>query len=170
VTGPEWRWKVREYEEPDRPAIEACFRQLQEFERTIDSDRAQAETVVEPYIDWILEHCRERAGKIYVADDGGRVVAFLCVWLDSSLSGMISVIKDVAYISDLVVSKHYRRRGIAKALLSQAEAYATSRGVPYIVVGVLAGNRAALEAYHQAGFNEYDLRLVKRVNSPALGQ
>lgn len=65
MTGPEWRWKVREYEEPDRPAIEACFRELQEFERTIDSDRAQAETVVEPYIDWILEHCRERAGKIY---------------------------------------------------------------------------------------------------------
>jgi hypothetical protein len=60
VTGPEWRWKVREYKEPDRPAIEACFRELQEFERTIDSDRAQAETVVEPYIDWILEHCRER--------------------------------------------------------------------------------------------------------------
>ena len=48
------------------------------------------------------------------------MVAFLCVWLDSSLSGMISVIKDVAYISDLVVSKRYRRRGIAKALLSQA--------------------------------------------------
>jgi hypothetical protein len=33
---------IRDYTEDDRPAIEACFRELQQFERGLDSNRVAA--------------------------------------------------------------------------------------------------------------------------------
>jgi GNAT superfamily N-acetyltransferase len=137
---------IREYARPDRAAVEACFRELQDFEREIDPERIPAETIVEAYID---------------AEAGGKVVGFLCVWLEPTLAGMLTRVRQVAYISDVVVSAPYRRRGIGTALLARAEAYALSVGASGVLVGVLAGNRRAWDVDRRAGFVEYDLRLLK---------
>jgi ribosomal protein S18 acetylase RimI-like enzyme len=152
---------IREYGDADRTAVQACFRELQEFERATDPDRVPADTIAQPYVDWVLQQCHANAGKIYVAEVAGRVVGFICVWLDPTLAGMLSRVRNVAYISDLIISAPFRRQGIGSALLAQAEAYALSAGARCVVVGVLAGNHGAREAYRHAGFAEYDLRFVK---------
>jgi len=158
---------IRDYTTADRTAVEACFRELQEWEQAIDPDRVPAGTIVEAYLDWLHQQCREKTGKIYVAEVGGRVVGFLCVWLEATLAGMLSRVRQVAYISDVVVSAPYRRRGLGTALLARAETYALSVGASCVVVGVLAGNRRAWDVYRHAGFVEYDLRLLKPLPPPA---
>ncbi len=151
------------YRASDRAGLESCFCELQEFERGIDPYRVPSADIGGRYIDFILQQCQDKAGQIYVAEYGGRIVGFTCVWLAPTLSGMISRIQPVAYISDLLVSAAYRRRGLGKALLSQAEGYAAGLGATHIAVHVLAGNRDAWNVYHQAGFADYEIELLKAI-------
>jgi ribosomal protein S18 acetylase RimI-like enzyme len=160
-------YEIRDYRAADSDALQACFRELQDFEREIDPDRVAADTIAAEYVDWLLEQCRARNGKIAVAELDGRVVGFICVWLEPTLAGMLSRVRKVAYISDLVVAAHFRGTGIGTALLAQGEAFALSACASCVVVGVLAGNRGAREVYRKVGFAEYDLRLVKPLTAPA---
>jgi hypothetical protein len=68
----------------------------------------RADTIAERYVEWILVQCRQKAGKLYVDEANRRVVSFLSVWLETSLSGMISQVHLFAYISDVVVLAPYR--------------------------------------------------------------
>ncbi|XP_074561577.1 GCN5-related N-acetyltransferase 6, chloroplastic-like isoform X1 [Curcuma longa] len=68
-----------------------------------------------------------------------------------------------AYISDLCVSKHYRRKGIAKNMLLLANEAATTYGIKQVFVQVHRDNTGAQKLYDQIGFQivpEADRRLV----------
>jgi len=160
---------IREYRASDRAALESCFWELQEFERGIDPHRVPSEEIVGRYVDSLLQQCQDKSGQLYVAEHGGLVVGFTCVWLAPTLSGMISRIQPVAYISDLLVSSFYRGRGLGKALIRQAEVYAASLGATHIAVHVLAGNRDAWEVYRRAGFADYEVELLKAIAPPSHG-
>jgi ribosomal-protein-alanine N-acetyltransferase len=66
-----------------------------------------------------------------------------------------------AYGSDLVVLPAYRRRGIGRALLERAEAYARGEGARVLRVGVLAKNEAAARLYRSLGFGDCTIQLNK---------
>ena len=66
-------------------------------------------------------------------------------------------------VHDIIVSGAFRRRGIGRALLAQAELHARSTGCCKLTLEVLEGNRSAIAAYAAAGFEPYQL-------DPAMGQ
>ena len=156
---------LRKYRRGDRSGVVACFRELQDFERSLASDRVPAETIVKLYVDHILATCEARRGAVYVALLSGSVVGFVCVWVEPPLSGMISSTTEMGFVSDLVVLPAYRRQGIGTALLRRAEAHVRSKGLRSLVVGVLARNDEARSVYRNAGFEEYDLRLLKQLDA-----
>lgn len=57
-----------------------------------------------------------------------------------------------AYLSNVCVARAARRRGVARALLSAAEAAAGAAGVAHLYVHVVADNGAASALYASAGF------------------
>jgi ribosomal protein S18 acetylase RimI-like enzyme len=63
-----------------------------------------------------------------------------------------------AYISNLAVSKNYRRQGIASKLLHQCEIIAQQKNLPQISLHVLASNKIGQEVYFKNG---YDLQQVE---------
>ncbi|KAG6477248.1 hypothetical protein ZIOFF_066500 [Zingiber officinale] len=60
-----------------------------------------------------------------------------------------------AYISDLCVSKYYRRKGIATNMLLLANEAATTYGIKQIFVQVYRDNTGAQKLYDQIGFRVY---------------
>jgi len=66
-------------------------------------------------------------------------------------------------VHDIVVTANFRRRGIASALLRQAELHARATGCCKLTLEVLEGNRSAIAAYAAAGFQAYQL-------DPAMGR
>jgi diamine N-acetyltransferase len=58
----------------------------------------------------------------------------------------------VCYLSALVVAPHYRRRGIARALLQELQQEAEARGVTTIELDVWAFNEQAKQAFASLGF------------------
>lgn len=60
-------------------------------------------------------------------------------------------------IHDVVVSQHWRRRGIAQQLFAAAERFARERGCCKLTLEVLAGNSGARDLYRRLGFSDYNL-------------
>jgi len=66
-----------------------------------------------------------------------------------------------AHIFLLYVVPEYRRRGIAKILLQQAESWAKTRGDQQIGLQVFPQNQAALNLYQNMGFQIQSLSMLK---------
>jgi len=89
---------------------------------------------------------------VYLAQDGEAVV------------GRLSLARDVhpasAHVADLglMVAATHRRRGVGRALLDQAVAWAESAGVRKLELHVFPWNRPAIALYDTFGFEREGLR------------
>ena len=79
---------------------------------------------------------------------------------DDNVAGFIGVdeISGEAFVDDLAVLPKYRRRGIASALLAQAETGAILRGCEKIHLECREGNAAALGLYETRGYQRVGRR------------
>ena len=89
---------------------------------------------------------------VFVADDGGEIVGRLSVARDPH-----SASRHVADLGLMVAASH-RRRGIGRALLQQAEAWARSAGVVKLELHVFPWNEPAIKLYEDFGFEREGLR------------
>ena len=60
-----------------------------------------------------------------------------------------------ASISGIYVKENYRRQGIATKLINEAKKWCINKGVSYLKLNVLEGNRTALNLYKKLGFNDF---------------
>lgn len=65
------------------------------------------------------------------------------------------------HISDLATSAEAEGRGIGRALLHEAEAWACARGCTLVTLNVFPGNARALRLYREAGYDTDLLRLAR---------
>lgn len=89
---------------------------------------------------------------VFVADDGGRLVARLSLARDPHPA--------CAHVADLglMVAASHRRRGLGRALLEQAVAWARGAGVAKLELHVFPWNGPALRLYERFGFEREGLR------------
>ena len=151
---------IRDYEASrHRRQLRACVVELQDFERGLEPTLPKGEAMADRYLAHMLDRCAGAAGRIFVAEADGGVVGFVGV-----LARVVPEPDEAqayAYVSDLVVLPAYRRRGIGRALLERAEAYARGEGARALRVGVLAKNEAAARLYRSLGFGDYTTQLNK---------
>jgi RimJ/RimL family protein N-acetyltransferase len=89
---------------------------------------------------------------VFVADDGGAIVGRLSVARDPHTAS-----RHVADLGLMVAATH-RRRGIGRALLEQAEAWARDAGVRKLELHVFPWNEPAIKLYEDCGFEREGLR------------
>jgi ribosomal protein S18 acetylase RimI-like enzyme len=92
-----------------------------------------------------------------LAELDGMVVGFASLRLVNYLG------EDVPYaeVSELFVSERHRRRGIARALMSELERRARAAGASNLVVLTAADNDTAIALYRDMGFDEFSIALQK---------
>jgi ribosomal protein S18 acetylase RimI-like enzyme len=157
---------IRKATENDRSAIVEGFNALQEYERSIEQNRAAPADIVEPYLSDLLTQCRDGKAEILVAEAGARVVGWVGVVSRHISDDILEQDREFAYITDLIVLEEYRDRGIGRQLMAAAEEYAAKQGAGRLRVGVLAPNAAAHRLYHALGFRDYEVILEKRIPAP----
>jgi len=153
---------VREYRpSTDAAALRACFVELQEHERGIDPSLLRGEEIADRYLDRMLSRCEALDGRVFVAEVEGSVCGFVCVWGTVSPEDLDADPRPYAYVSDLVVSAAYRRRGIGRQLLDRAEDHARAIGAGRLRINAFAGNADAWRLYRACGFEDYIIQLRK---------
>lgn len=69
----------------------------------------------------------------------------------------------VGRISNLVVSKNYRGKGIGKRIFKYLEKYLKSQNCKFIKLGVFAPNKTARNMYDKLGYTENSVHLIKKI-------
>ena len=72
-----------------------------------------------------------------------------------------------SYVSDLVVSSTAQGRGVASALLREAESWALSRGHRLLALNVFTANDRARALYERVGFVSDTIRMIKHLSAPS---
>ena len=87
-----------------------------------------------------------------------------CIGLLNAFEGVSTFrAQPLLNIHDIAVTASWRGRGVGRALMAAAEAYAKARGCCKLTLEVLEGNTRAIGLYRSAGFDPYEL-------DPAMGR
>ena len=148
----------------DATALRRLEVQLQEFERTVEPTLPTGEQMADPYIAHLFECCAKWHGRMFVAEDDGAVVGFVCVYGRVPQEELDENPEPYGFVSDLVVMPTHRNAGIGQQLLAAAEAYARECGVAELKIGVLQRNGGALRLYERLGFRQVRIELTKRLD------
>ncbi|HWT01714.1 MAG TPA: GNAT family N-acetyltransferase [Pyrinomonadaceae bacterium] len=153
--------EIREYETGDAAELRECYVELQDDERLLDPHLRDGQSSAEEYLGYMFRRCSETEGKVFVAEAGGSVVGFVSIWAKILSRAIEEEEYEYAYVSDLVVLRAHRGRGLGRALLGKAEEYAAQRGAKLVRINVHARNGAARGLYESFGFRERVIELSK---------
>ena len=144
---------VREYDEAAHlDGVKACLVELQNFERALNPRMPTGEEIVEFYMPAMMLRCTQCDGAVLVAELDNEVAGYTTVLSKVRSEDLEDGDYEYGLIFDLVVLSEYRQKGIGKKLLQAAEAYARSKDVKWLKIGVLAGNDVANDFYESEGF------------------
>lgn len=148
----------------DRDAVLEQFQALNLHEAPMTGDRRIDVEGAEESLRACLLRVAETDGAMLVAEQGGAVVGHLALTFEQEAAFVVPALRAYAYVADLFVREAVRGHGIGRSLLAEAEAIARARGVPRMMIGVLAGNPNAERLYRGFGFASHSLRLDKRLD------
>ncbi|MGD9857166.1 MAG: GNAT family N-acetyltransferase, partial [Planctomycetaceae bacterium] len=110
---------IRNTEEQDGAALLKCMLALQQYECSIEPNRALPEEVAECYLAELLAKCRDGRAEIFVAESEAQVVGFTCIVTKHDSEDTLERDRVFAYVSDLIVLEPYRKQGIGRRLHQQ---------------------------------------------------
>lgn len=88
----------------------------------------------------------DRDAVTLIAEDRGELIGFVIAHVKRVETGCR------AYIVTLDVAPEWRRKGLAKELMAEVEAYALAEGARRIHLHVFTGNDAAIRFYERLGY------------------
>lgn len=105
------------------------------------------------------------AQAIFVAEAAlGDLLGFVHVRERCSPETVVAPASTYAEIDALAVKTDFRRGGVAKALVGQAERWAKERGLNQLVLSVRAFNHSAVAAYEALGFEHIVHRMARSIS------
>ena len=149
--------KIIEYEEKYLEDVRDLLVELEEYIISIDKDNL--DQMHEDYRELMalrdLKEVKENNGKCFLALIEDKVVGLIM--------GIIPEYGEYDYldykcpkrgvITELVVTKNIRSKGIGKELMKRIEEYFLAQGCEYVLIDVFAYNNNALDFYDKNGYH-----------------
>jgi ribosomal protein S18 acetylase RimI-like enzyme len=124
-------------------------------------DQAEALVAGRRWLEGSLTRAANGEGAVFVADDGGSVAGVLSIGQVRHFSGELD-----GYVGELAVAEHASRRGIGRALIEAAQAWARDHGLVNLTLHTGACNTGARAFYAALGFAEEEVRLTRPLAPP----
>ena len=146
--------------------IKKLLVELQEYIVSIDKEgyNILTEEFREKYFNKVMDEIKSCNGKMLLYKEEGKIVGLVI--------GLVNNDKEETYefkapkrgrISELVVSKTVRSKGIGTILLKSMEEYLKSIGCKDILIGVFAYNEKAINFYEKNGYRMRMIDMTKGV-------
>ncbi|SDW17240.1 Acetyltransferase (GNAT) family protein [Albimonas donghaensis] len=164
-------YALRDAGPADGAAVFALFAALQDFERAREPDRRPGADCA-GHVAWLTDWAAEGGCVLLAEDAAGAAHGLLIAGLQDEGAYVPEATRIRGHVSDLYVAPEARRKGLALALLREAEARMAARGVRKLTIDALAWNAPALALYRAwagpettIGF-ERDLPVAAAVDFP----
>jgi ribosomal protein S18 acetylase RimI-like enzyme len=145
----------------ERAALRALFVELQDSSWALDPAEPPGDAVADAYLPLLFQRCDEWRGRVFVAEQDGRVAGFVSVLARWPQEEPDEPYGAFAYVADLVVLPEARRAGLGRALLAHAEAFARAEGAAVLRIDVMAENTGAHALYRRFGFRDRTIEMEK---------
>jgi ribosomal protein S18 acetylase RimI-like enzyme len=157
--------QIRQYNPlHDEQVLKNLLLELLDFEKQVEPEWPSGAEIIGPYFDWMMKRCLEQSGRIFMADEDGRVLGFVTVLGRVLPPDPDEYPRPYAFISELIVNSDHRGRGLGKMLITQAETYASEMGVAAIRLEASAGNSRGRSFYSRTGYRELVVELFKKLD------
>ena len=159
--------KIIEYEEKYLEDVKDLLVELEEYILTIDKDNL--DQLHPEYRNKMaildLEEVKENNGKCFIAVENNKAIGLI----------MGTIIKYEEYdyldykcpktgeITELIVSKNTRSKGIGQQLMQKMEEYFKSMNCEYVSIDVFAYNDQAINFYRKQGYHTRMLIDIKKI-------
>lgn len=133
------------------------------LEKLIQSEKQYNENIKPEFKveNWFENFYNEKNNAIFVAKEDEKIIGYIYIQITSADDG--PTIDKEALVDGLYVDEQYRGKGVAKALISKVEEWAKRNDVQYVYINVLEENTTALNLYKKLDFNNFELKLKKKI-------
>jgi GNAT superfamily N-acetyltransferase len=145
----------------DRDAVVGLIQQLNVVEAELTGDRLRDHAAAAAYHDELSQRLAKRDGRVVVAVEDGEVIAAMGFVVQTDAAYMLEDVREYAVVTDLVVDARFRRRGIGRMLLREAERLAREAGLKRLTIAALVANERAERTYREFGFEPYVTIMTK---------
>lgn len=138
----------------DRRQLVAFMSALQDLERAAEPNRTPGPDMAEGHVAALVAWAQARpGGSVLVAEIAGEVIGFLITGVEEELGTYVPEdVRLVGDLSDLWVEPAFRGRGIARALIAEAEARLREAGIRRAEISTLPSNCDARALYRHLGY------------------
>ena len=160
--------KIIEYEDKYLEDVRDLLVELEEYIVSIDKD--ELDQVGIDYREKMalmdLEEVNKNNGKCYIAVENDKAIGLImgCIFPYDEKDYLDYKCPKKGEITELIVSKKARGRGIGKVLMNIMEEYFKSLGCEYILLDVFAYNVNAIKFYEKEGYHSRMYKEIKKIN------
>lgn len=145
----------------DRATLIGFLQALNQFEAAIQDDRTDERAAAERCYEQMLAKIAVHGGAVILAQAAGEAAGFLAWRIEEDEPYVRDELVRHAEIAELYVEERFRRSGVARALMAEAERMIRAEKLPRLFIGLLDGNDAAEATYREMGYAPYAKLLVK---------
>jgi ribosomal protein S18 acetylase RimI-like enzyme len=110
-------------------------------------------------LEYIQQILQDPNALLLVAESNDAILGLLQACVRSAPDIPILHPRRSAFVDTLVVSEHFRRQGIARALMYHVEEWATKLAIPVIELNVWEFNESAIRLYEELGYTTASRRM-----------
>ena len=159
--------QIIEYEDKYLEDVKDLLVELEEYIVSIDKD--QLDQVHLEYRDKMaikdLDEINKNNGKCFIALNDNKVLGLImgCIFPYDEYDYLDYKCPKRGEITELIVTKNTRSKGIGKALIEKLEEYFKSVGCEYVIVDVFAYNENAINFYNKKGYHSRMYTNIKKL-------
>lgn len=156
--------EIIEYEDKYLEDVKDLLVELEEYIVSIDKDNL--DVIHQEYRDKMalldLNEVKNNNGKCFLAIENNKVIGLImgCIFQYKKYDYLDYKCPKRGEITELVVSKNVRNKGIGNILINKIEDYFRKSDCEYVLVNVFAYNELAINFYDK---NEYHSRMITKI-------
>ena len=159
--------KIIEYEDKYLEDVKDLLVELEEYIVSIDKDNLDQlhPEYREKMAILDLEEVKNNNGKCYIAVENDKVIGLImgCIFSYDEYDYLDYKCPKRGEITELIVSKNVRSKGIGNMLISKMEEYFKSLGCEYVLVDVFAYNKKGINFYDKQGYHPRMYKKIKKI-------
>lgn len=159
--------KIIEYKDKYLEDVKDLLVELEEYIVSIDNDNLDQvhPEYREKMANLDLEKVKNNNGICYLAIEDGRAIGLImgCIFPYDKYDYLDYKCPKRGEITELIVSKNVRSKGIGNILMNKIEEYFKSKDCEYVLVDVFAYNENAIRFYDKNGYHSRMYTNIKKI-------